>query len=744
MQTLSEPYKDDKFIEENKPRKLTEDEIQDLLLMLPDIKSASIEVSENNLKSMKVLIREQLKQLYLTPLGIEEMKDEMQRQFGNTVVRPGEAVGVGAAEAMAKPITQGALDSFHSSGAKKNVTYGIQRIKEIIYATMNPKKTSADIYFKDNELSFDDIIIKKRPQITEITVGGLVIGDPDIEKTDEIEEPYWYDIYRELYRDDFKSNHVLQLQLDVNQLYAYKLTMEDVCRAIEKDQPVICVSSPMPVGRIDVYPIERSITSKLKTIKIVSYENASLIFLTMIVIPSLDQLKISGVTGIVQIFPVETPVWQIVKEERVDKSTDRGYFIILSEIRMISKGITPDKLIKLLEVAGIKVLKKRPLYLLVQTPNGESPTDLVNGLIKRDKEEEKLYERKKREEGARIIRRPPTEIMKASTLVYADSTGSNFIDLLSHPDIDSSRTICNNVHEIRTALGIEAARTFYINEFIDVVSYESYINPRHVVLLVDFMTSLGKVYGITFSGVKRQNIGTLEMASFEKSMEVFKEAAGFGQVQPIVGTSASIYVGKKALVGTGFSDTYLDSTEFDELRKKLDQDDDIVFDANSFNDAIGEMNDLTIGTDAAMLEDLEEQMFSVGLGDEEIVAKKNTDKTKIYDGGNAMPDPRVKDKGKTKIVRSKTLEEAAKELNNAPCLRPKTKPGISVSNLPFTQGVKHPLPKSTGQLPSGLLSDMKKFSVKPKVPKVPTKIPDLPIVEPESKIKIFSLEDFLQ
>ena len=239
------------------------------------------------------------------------------------------------------------------------------------------------------------------------------------------------------------------------------------------------------------------------------------------------------------------------------------------------------------------------------------------------------------------------------------------------------------------------------------------------------------------------------MASFQKSMDVFKEASGFGETQEIRGTSASIYVGKKALIGTGFSNTYIDTTEFDELRKKMDEEADIVFDANSFNDAIEEMTDITMGGDVAMLEGLEDQMFGIGLEDEELVVKKNKHKSKIYNGGNKMPDPRVKDNSKTKIIRSKTFEESAKELNNAPCLRPKAKKEISVSALPFTQGVKHPVPESTGQLPTGLLQDMKKFTKKPvpsvpAVPSIPTAIPDLPVAVPESKIKIFDLEDFLK
>lgn len=749
---------DEKFLKDNEPRRLTEDEIRDILSILPDIKSAADTASEQDLKSMKVLIREQLQEIQLTSLGISDLKEEIQRQFESAIISPGSVVGVGAAEALAKPITQMALDSFHQSGSAKNVTFGIERITELINATKNPKKTSCSIYFKDQNLSFDDIIVDKRPIITEVTVKDLVKGVPDIESRDNIEDPYWYSLYRSLFRDDFDAKYVLRLEIDVNQLYAYKLTMEDICREIEFNQPVVCVFSPMSVGRIDIYPIEREIVGKLKSMKIVSQENASLIFLTMIVIPALDQLIISGIRGIKQIYPVEVPVVSIVKEERVASSVDNGYYLIINPIKMRTSGITVDKLIRLLDVVRIKTVKRRDNYITVVTESGESPTKLVNDAIKADKDEEKDYERKKREEGARIIRRPPTAIAKASNLIHADSTGSNFTELLSFPGVDNTRTICNNVHVLNAALGIEAARNFFIREFIDVISFETYINPRHIVLLVDYMTSLGKVYGVTFSGISRQPIGALEKASFEKAMDTFKEAAGFGEEKEVVGTSASIFVGQKALIGTGYNEQFLDSSKFDALRRELDEDPDITFDANSFNDAIENLMDIDSAVDMALIEGAELEMFGLGVErEEELVVKSTKDKSKIYDGGNVVPDPSLVTAGKSAITRSKTFEEVAKDLNYAPCL-PTPKPRIAVkkTGLPFTPGPVRDAPTRTGQLPSALVAEMKQFSVKSppaevnlpsiELPEpIPEEVPELPIAKPEEPtIAIFNLEEFMK
>ena len=628
----------------DKPRKLTREEIEDVLSVLPDIRSASREVSMQNTKSMKVLIKEQLQDIELTPLGISDLKKEMVRQYNESLVRPGEMVGVLASDAISKNTTQSALNSFHTSGSSKNVSSGIERVTELLNATNNPKKTSATIYFKDENLAFDDVLIDKRPKITEITVKDLVVGIPDVENYDDIEEPEWYDLYRALIRDDFESKDVLRLNIDTNLLYAYKITMEDIATVIERDGSVICVYSPMSIGKIDIYPIENQIMNELQSRKISTYENSGLIFLTMVVIPYLDRLKISGISGIKQIYPVKAPVLQIVKEEMRDEQARSGsgdqniqskdaWFMILDPVRMRITGITVEKLVTLCKVAGLEVVKVRPNYITVLSST--SPLKYLNEVINADEKRERDLDKKEREERniklknkepLKIVKRPETALSKASKLIYADSTGSNLKDLLSDPEIDNSRTYCNDVHEIVNALGIEAGRTFLIREVIDVINAEGYINPRHIVLLVDYMSSLGSINGITFSGVSRQPIGALEKASFQEAMETFREAGGFGEEKSVSGTSASIFIGKKALIGTGFSSEYMrpgNLDRYNKTRKELLEDANMTLDINSFNDAIQEFN---VGADIAVLEGDEAAMFGLDLHAEPIIRERGIEK----------------------------------------------------------------------------------------------------------------------
>ena len=686
-----------------KPRYLTEEEIKDILTAVPMLKSAAVEVGEYNRDSMLKTLREQLKEMIITPLGIQDVKDEVVRQFNGAIIKPGSVVGVTAAEALGQPITQMALNSFHQSGSSKNVTGGIDGIRELINASENLKNPSCSLFFKNQHLSFDDIIMKVRPDTTQITVSDLVKGIPDIETSYQIKEnePWWYGPYRALVRGDFHSNSVLILDIDVDQLYAYKITMNDIARVIEQDQSVICVYSPMNVGKIHIYPVEKAVNQNIPAEGVVDRRNASMIFLWEAVIPALDKLTISGINGIKQIYPVEAPVWQIVKEEKRIEKVERGWYLILNEVRMKITGIKVEKLMHLCKIAGMTVLPERgALWIIVQTPNGESPTELVNSMIKADKEAEKEYENEKRKEGARVIRRPPTDIMTASHIVYADSDGSLFKSgystlrtLLAHPSIDSTRTYCNNVHEINEVLGIEAARSYLIKAFSDAISYEgSYVEPRHIVLLVDFMVSLGRVSGITFSGISRQPIGALEKASFQQAMETFKEASGFGERKEVKGTSASIYIGKKAQIGTGFSDQFMDRSKFKQLENEITTDPNMKLDIGAFKDAIGEMTDIISGADVLVPGgfgdgEFEDEMFA---GDGELETLPDGEVLTTVQG---TFDPAAFEQIKGPLIRSTALEKAALKLNEAPCLtapKPTTvrvediKSPLKIENLPIT------------------------------------------------------------
>lgn len=132
---------------------------------------------------------------------------------------------------------------------------------------------------------------------------------------------------------------------------------------------------------------------------------------------------------------------------------------------------------------------------------------------------------------------------------------SSFKKLLAHPSVDYTQTISNNVWDIYEVLDIEAARQFLIEEFMSIMEG---INTCHTMLLVDRMTHAGTISSITRYTLKADESGPMGKASFEETMDNFKNAAEQGQSEPAKGVSASIICGKRAAIGTGMISVLID------------------------------------------------------------------------------------------------------------------------------------------------------------------------------------------
>lgn len=612
-------------------------------------------------------------------------------------------------------------DTFHTSGALRSLSVGTDRFKELINLSPSDsqKSPSCFVYFKGMP-TFEDLILQKRGDLVGIKVSDIV-ADSEVDTPDSImaEEPWWYGIFRNTVRNDFGTpRYILRLYLNVNTMYSYKIQMSDVADAIERDTPpsVIAVYSPlMDVERgyaiMDLYPVERVLMSTLEGMEQVTQDNMSLVFLSTIVQPNLDRVQIKGVSGIRSLVPVSSPVLQIVLEqiqwnpESNIEDERRVWFLQLNPTRMKVTGITREHLVRLIEAVRLPII---PLdtetsqdFVAVQIPseyfnmdNGEqkkdTALDYINRIIAQDDRDEQQYEQDERSKGVLYPRRPPTEVSIASKYVYGITEGTNFKALLSRDDIDTTHTLTNNVHEILDALGIEASRSFLIREFITVISMDgSYTDPRHINLLVDFMTNQGRLVAITYTGIQRQPIGALAKASFERAMDVFKEAAAFGRKEPIKSTSTSIYVGQRAQVGTGYVNVEIDQNRLQQYQQDMaKQPAPTKVDVGTFRDAIWQMDDITFGTSALTLEGAEMgQMF----GDTgELVPSLNPEVTIT----NSVPGANI-DKPvyyKARPVVSQQLQNVADTVTRSPCL-PQQGTVISMESIPPTVS-SVPLPGS--------------------------------------------------
>ena len=98
--------------------------------------------------------------------------------------------------------------------------------------------------------------------------------------------------------------------------------------------------------------------------------------------------------------------------------------------------------------------------------------------------------------------------------------GNNLLLVMDTYGTVGTKCTSNNVMEVKTVLGIEAARQTIINEIkATMQSHGLKVDWRRFILLADHMTCKGCVHGITRHGLAKVKESTLTLASFEKTDE---------------------------------------------------------------------------------------------------------------------------------------------------------------------------------------------------------------------------------
>jgi DNA-directed RNA polymerase II subunit RPB1 len=150
-----------------------------------------------------------------------------------------------------------------------------------------------------------------------------------------------------------------------------------------------------------------------------------------------------------------------------------------------------------------------------------------------------------------------------------DTDGSNFLDIMNHPYVNGNGVMSSHVHDIYENLGIEAARATLLNEITNLFADAGGVDFRHLGLLCDWMTRVGKLLSVDRYGINKQDIGPLAKASFEETEKILLKAALYGEIDPITGVSANIMTGQPIKGGTGFSEILLDENALIRLQDGL-------------------------------------------------------------------------------------------------------------------------------------------------------------------------------
>ncbi|KAK9451487.1 DNA-directed RNA polymerase II subunit RPB1 [Limtongia smithiae] len=147
-----------------------------------------------------------------------------------------------------------------------------------------------------------------------------------------------------------------------------------------------------------------------------------------------------------------------------------------------------------------------------------------------------------------------------------ETDGVNLSAVMAVDGVDYTRTYTNSFVEVMSVLGIEATRAALYKEIMNVIAFDgSYVNYRHLALLVDVMTARGHLMAITRHGINRADTGALMRCSFEETVEILLEAAAAAELDDCKGVSENIMLGQLAPLGTGEFDVMLDDKLYSTL-----------------------------------------------------------------------------------------------------------------------------------------------------------------------------------
>jgi len=143
-------------------------------------------------------------------------------------------------------------------------------------------------------------------------------------------------------------------------------------------------------------------------------------------------------------------------------------------------------------------------------------------------------------------------IMKEGNDWIIKTMGSNFVKIMILNEIDVMRSYTNNIHELASVLGIEAARNAIIKETKTTMQQQALdIDDRHVILVADIMTFSGEIKPIGRYGVAGMKPSVLTRAGFEETIKHLVRASVRQEEDNFNAIFDNVMVNQQVPVGTG-------------------------------------------------------------------------------------------------------------------------------------------------------------------------------------------------
>lgn len=162
--------------------------------------------------------------------------------------------------------------------------------------------------------------------------------------------------------------------------------------------------------------------------------------------------------------------------------------------------------------------------------------------------------------------RLPDGSLKAETIYYITTSGTNMEAILKLPYFDHRYTQSDSIQEVYRMCGIAAANTKIVQELTLVVSDKCDVAHRHYTVYADEMTFSGLVTSIDRYGSAKREASFMLRISDSSPLSVIEDSALANARDRLTGVSPPIMLGKNPRVGDLYNSFVLNE-EF--IRKKM-------------------------------------------------------------------------------------------------------------------------------------------------------------------------------
>lgn len=143
-------------------------------------------------------------------------------------------------------------------------------------------------------------------------------------------------------------------------------------------------------------------------------------------------------------------------------------------------------------------------------------------------------------------------LLKENDEYYMMTSGISIKQVVNVAEIDVTRIYCNDMHEIYSMYGLEAARNVIIEEIMEVVKSQGLkIDERHVLLIADVMTYQGELKGMTRYGIVGNKQNVLTRASFETPLKHLAFGSILNEENDLNTITENVMTNQIVRVGTG-------------------------------------------------------------------------------------------------------------------------------------------------------------------------------------------------